>query len=175
MVVNALVLSRQSVIAEAMRGGDEDALVAALDGLRDRVPAPNVLKDVAEILQSTQSRRVRNTAALALADNGRAEMSEPIVATLRDERVAGEAGTRLFALGELGGILPLDVAVRLIAKGSFEARAETLTVFELGRVDRSDAETCRSAKAALTALSTDARTDIAEAAELALAFLDAPA
>lgn len=175
MVVNTLVLPRSSSVADAMRLGDEEALVTVLDGLKDRAHPLDDLKDVAEILQSTRSRRVRNTAAMALADSGLAEMSAPIVATLRDERVAGEAGTLLFALGELGGTLPLDVAARLIAKGSYEARAETLTFFELGRVDRSDEETVRTVKVALAALSTDKSPDVAEAAELALDLLGATA
>ena len=172
---NALVLPRQASVLDAMRHGDEEALVAVLDGLKDGNQPLDVLKDVAAILRSTRSRRVRNTAAMALADSGLAEMSAPIVAALRDERVAGEAGTLLFALGELGGTLPLDVAARLIAKGSFEARAETLTFFELGRVEQGDGETCRAAKDALAALSMDKSAEVAESAKLALALLGATA
>lgn len=175
MVSNTLVLPRQSSVADAAGSGDEEALVATLEDLKGHAPSLDALRDVAEILQSTRSRRVRNTAALALADCGLAEMSEPIVTTLRDERVAGEAGTLLFALSELGGTLPLDLAARLIAKGSYEARAETLIFFELGRVDRADEETYRSAKAALAALLTSENAEVAEAAELALCLLDATA
>lgn len=173
MVADAPVLPRRSAVADAARSGDEDALLAVLDGLKDRAPAPDVLGDVAEILRSTRSRRVRNTAALALADGGLAEMSEPIVATLRDERVAGEAGTLLFALDELGGVLPLDAAPHIIARGSYEARAEMLTFFGLGRIDRGDEQTCRSAKAVLTGLLSGEDAEASEAAGLALGFLGA--
>lgn len=168
---DAPVLPWRSVVADAARAGDEDARLAVLDGLKDRAPAPDVLRDVAEILWSTQSRRVRNTAALALADGGLAEMSEPIVATLRDERVAREAGTLLFALDELGGVLPLDAAAHIIAKGSYEARAEALFFFELGRIDRGGDETCRSTKATLTGLLSGEDAEASEAAGLALGFL----
>lgn len=173
MVMNFPILPSQDerVVAEAWRSGDEDALVAILDGLKDRPSSSKVKSDVAGILRTTKSRRVRNAAALTLADLGAKDMISQIIDVLRDPNVAEEAGTLLFALDELEASLPLDVIPGLIAKGSYEARAETLIFVKEGRVEPCDDEQENGAKLTLAMIASGEDSEAAEAAGLALTYL----
>lgn len=151
--------------------GEEDRLVAELAEL-GRNPNDRIAADLAaRIMSRTTSARLRNAAVLALVDlDARSKVSD-IVNLLRQPGIDCSAGTPLFALGELGGRLPLDVAVKLIAKGSFEARAETLTFMEEGRIDDTSDASAADALASLTRIAAGSDLEAAEAATLALAYL----
>ena len=172
MVTNFLILPSDDrrVVREAWLSGDEDALVSVLGGLKDCPPSRQAESDVVEVLRTTASRRVRNAAALTLADLGASGMTSHIVDVLRDPKIPGEAGTLLFVLHELGAFLPLDVIPWLIAEGSYEARAETLMFVEEGRVEAADDQQKGDAKRMLTALASDNDEETAEAACLALTY-----
>lgn len=164
--------SRDAPVSDAEGPGEEEDQVGALlSGLKNRAPPKDVMNGVAELLTSTPSERIRNAAALALADSGQRDTVSHLVSVLRDGRIAKQAGTPLFALDELGGSLPLDVAVDLIANGSYEARAETLFVFEDDRIEGSE-DRLDEARLSLGGLAASGDTEIAEAAGLALGFLE---
>lgn len=94
----------------ALRTGDEGRIV---DALRHSSRGPtehdrsSLTRETVTLLQTTASRRVRNAAALALADLGDPHAAESIVDVLHRPEIAEASGTLLFALNEFGASLPL--------------------------------------------------------------------
>lgn len=126
----------------------------------------------ADILLRAGSPRLRNAAALALADLNAQDKVAEIVDVLRRPGTGRSAGTLLFALGVLDGTLPLSVAARLIADGSFEARAETLTFLEDRRIDPLEDElSTEEARSLLIRVAAGDDAEAAQAAALALDYL----
>lgn len=126
----------------------------------------------ADILLRAASPNLRNAAALALADLDARRKIADIVSVLRRPGIGRSAGTLLFALGELGGTVPILVAARLIADGSFEARAETPTLLEDRRIDSSEGDAAaEEARRLLADLASSDDAETAEAAALALDYI----
>ncbi|WP_342151882.1 hypothetical protein [Methylorubrum sp. SB2] len=151
---------------------DEDRIVTELADLKRRPDDPVAADLAADILLRAASPKLRNAAALALADlDARGKVAD-IVSVLRRPGIGRSAGTLLFALGELEGTLPILVAARLIAEGSFEARAETLTLLEDCRIDASEGEAAaEEARRLLADLASSDDAETAEAAALALDYI----
>ncbi len=94
-----------------------------------------------------------------------------IVDMLRRPEIARQAGTLLYALGELGASIPLGLAVDLIEAGSYEARAETILFLQDGRIDAGDEADRLNAKAKLSDLAKSRDPELAEAAAICLEIL----
>ena len=122
-----------------------------------------------EILATTPSHRIRNAAALALADSGAPETVQSIMELLRRPEIAKASGTLMYVLNELGASIPLCLAVDLIENGSFESRVEALTFLEHDRVDLASGADMGAALDRLGRLADqEDDPDCAEAAQLAL-------
>jgi hypothetical protein len=166
-------LSGRSEVAAAWRAGDDDQLAALLGQIDTRSsPLFGELGELISILEQTGSPRVRAAVAMALADLKASEAVTPLVAVLRRPELAKASGTLIFALGELGGSLPLDLAVSLIEAGSFEARAEVLELMGEGRITPPAPAEIASARQRLEVLAMAADPEIAEAAQMASDCLD---
>jgi hypothetical protein len=124
----------QYALEAAERSGDETRLVEEL-----RNAEPDVAPEVMRILERTSSPRVRNAAALALADMRAEGARDSLIEALRRVETRGYRGTILYALDELGANLPLSVVIDIIVDDPYEAREEALGFLASGRVD-SDAD-----------------------------------
>ena len=123
-----VVSGRSFDLSAAVAAGNDDAIVAMIREASDPgVPQRPSAQDVRTLLVDTRSNRVRNAAAVALADLRADGAAEDIVTLLRSPAAASSAGTLLFALDELGASLPLDVLLTIIEHGSYEARSEALS------------------------------------------------
>jgi hypothetical protein len=114
----------------AERSGDEARLAEEL-----RKAKPDETPTVIGILERARSPRVRNAAALALADMRATDARGSLIDTLRRAETRGHRGTILYALDELGANLPLSLLADIIAGDSYEAREEALGFLASGRVD----------------------------------------
>ncbi len=169
--------SVSSPVDAALRTGDEGRVVEALrHSSRDAAERDrsSLTREIIALLRTTPSRRVRNAAALALADLGDPHAAEGIVDVLRRPEIADSSGTLLFALNELGASLPLSLLVHLVEHGSFEGRAEALIAMEEGRVTPGNGVETEGARRILTRLAEgQGDPDAAGAARQALEHLAA--
>lgn len=122
-------------IALALDPGNEDGTVSALRHAADDPGGPWQPAMIGTLLGKTTSNRVRNAAAVALADLNAPEGATLIAAQVARPEVAAASGTLLYALDRLGAALPLDAFLTVIEHGSFEARAEALELLHADRVD----------------------------------------
>ena len=126
-----LSTQRQCSLEDAERSGDETRLAEEL-----RNAGPDVAPKVIGILERTRSPRVRNAAALALADMRAAGARDSLIEALRNAETRGHRGTILYALDELGANLPLSLLIDIIVHDPYEAREEALGFLTSGRIDR---------------------------------------
>ena len=157
---------------------DEDRTVALLRSFPKDADIENKsdwAAVAADVLTTTSSNRIRNAAALALADLGAVECSGRIVEVLRRPDLAKVSGTLLYALSELGASIPLHVFVGLIEHGSFEGRSEALAFLDEDRVELPDDAEVDGALQSLGRLASNSDDpEGAEAAQLALTYLRDP-
>ncbi len=149
---------------------DESRMVALLRDVLAHASPPSVA-EVLRVLETTPSFRLRNAAALALADLGATSAGERIGALLGRPDVAPQSGTLLFALDELGARLPSESLLNLLRHGSYEGRGEALGLLDAGRVAWADPSERRRALDDLAALAAGDDAEAAEAARAALAIL----
>lgn len=124
-------IQTQHSLEAAERSGDEVRLAEEL-----RKAKPDVAPTVIGILERARSPRVRNAAALALADMHAANARDSLIGALGRAETRGHRGTILYALDELGANLPLSLLAGIIAGDPYEAREEALGFLASGRVDR---------------------------------------
>lgn len=160
---------QSSDLSAAIASGNDDVVVAMLRGATDRgVPRRPTAHAVRMLLMDTASNRVRNAAAVALADLRADGAAEDIVKLLRAPETARVAGTLLFALDELGGTLPLDALLTIVEHGSYEARAEALRFIAEDRLTPDDDATLLAATDSLHALASASDAETSRAAMDAL-------
>jgi HEAT repeat protein len=116
--------------------GDDNRTIADLRSLKSQRSsrAPRIARAIG-ILESATSSRVRNAAALALADLRAHDAKERLIDLLLRADTAGARGTLLFALEQLGADVPLPTLVRIIMEDAYEAREEALSFIETGRIE----------------------------------------
>lgn len=116
-----------SALDLAFRSGDEDKLVEELlKGKNEASPRRERAEKVVDILKQTDSARVRNAAALALADMNASQEADVLVQLLKDPKTRKSGGTLLYALQEIGKKVPLKILIDVILDGSYEAQQEAL-------------------------------------------------
>ena len=133
-------LPANPLVAER-RSSDDEQLVQTLrqvKSLRTRRQARQ--HQVIEILRATGSARVRNAAALALADMRANQASEEIISLLSRPDTIGARGTLLYALDRLGSFVPLPTLTAIILEDPYEAREEALGLIDKHRARYSDRE-----------------------------------
>ena len=156
-------------LSAAIAAGNDDAIVAMIREASDLSASRRpTAEDVRALLVETRSNRVRNAAAVALADLRADGAADAIVTLLRSPGAAANAGTLLFALDELGGSLPLDVLLTMIEHGSYEARSEALGFLAGDRLTTDDDGDLLDAGDRLDALAGASDPDMSRAAAEAL-------
>lgn len=116
-----------SALNAAFESGNENLLVEELRKISSQKSRrEGRIALVARILEQTGSPRVRNAAALALADMRAQNTADKIIRVLRREDTKGYRGTLLYALEQLDAILPISLLVALIIDDSYETREEAL-------------------------------------------------
>jgi hypothetical protein len=106
----------------AVASGDEDRLVGALKTIR----GPGEVPDIVKILKDAPSSRVRNAAAIALADIHPTNAAEVLIEVLSKPETKNSRGTLLYALEEVGAKAPLKLLAEIILSDTYEARQEAL-------------------------------------------------
>lgn len=116
-----------STLEAAFDSGDEDRLVEELRLIASRKSRrqPRIALAM-QLLERTGSPRVRNAAALALADMRAPGAKDVLIEVLRRPETRGCRGTLLYAAGQLAAALPIGLLADLIAEDSYEAREEAL-------------------------------------------------
>jgi HEAT repeat protein len=111
----------------AWNSGNEDVLVQELRAVKSRRTRRGQReRTVMEILDRTGSTRVRNAAALALADMRAAGAAPALVDLLGRDDARESGGTLLYALEQIGAMVPLDRLTDILVHGGYEAREEAL-------------------------------------------------
>ena len=173
------MVSRRPVperIAKALDPLDEAAEIAALQALKMVDGDQGFTNaEMSVILDRTRSNRLRNAAALALADRHATGLAEHLTALLASPKMAKASGTLLFALDQIDGMLPAPAFLNLIENGSYEARAEALAFLADERVIGSNSDDGEDLVTKLSAVARSDDADAAEAAEEALGHWQARA
>ncbi|MCF4128442.1 hypothetical protein [Methylobacterium sp. SyP6R] len=128
---------------------------------------------VADVLNRTDSSKVRNAAALLLTDLIGRGADQSIIRLLERPGMLKMSGSLLFALNNIEAILPLDLIVTIIEEGSLEAQGEALVFLESGRITETTDDAVQASRQRLQDLS--ARTNdknLKIAADIALECLD---
>jgi HEAT repeat protein len=151
--------------------GHEDRLVEELRVLKSQRSRrePRVAK-ATQILEQTNSARVRNAAALALADLRAHSAKEALINLLTRPETRGSRGTLLYALEQLGADVPLSILVDIITKEPYEAREEALAAVARDRIECSAEEFAR-ARATLEDAGASADEERSQAIRRALEYL----
>jgi nucleoid DNA-binding protein len=125
-------------LSHAISVGSDDALVAALRNIKstDQSAKDTILR----IIRETNSSRVRNAAAIALADIRAPNATDVLVELLADPKTENSRGTLLYAIEELNGTVPLETLVDIILSGTYESREEALRLLTSGRAKSTPAE-----------------------------------
>jgi hypothetical protein len=160
-----------SVPQTALPGGGESGLIEELRNMKSRrSPRQARIARAIQILKETCAPRVRNAAALALADLHAQNAKDALIDLLERPATKGSRGTLLYALQELGVDLPLAVLADIIAEETYEAREEALNFLAKGLVEGSPEGLAR-ARARLEAALLSADAERSESIRRAFAFL----
>lgn len=128
-----------SALEAAFESGNENLLVEELRNISSqRSRREGRITLVARILEQTGSPRVRNAAALALADMRARDAKNALIDVLKRPDTKGCRSTLLYALGELDATLPISLLVDIIIGDSYEAREEALNFIANRRFDRDE-------------------------------------
>jgi nucleoid DNA-binding protein len=129
---------RTDALELARISGDEDRIVAELR--KTKSSEGNRAEQVAGILRQTSSPRVRNAAAIALADMRIPTAAQVLIEILDKPENRKQSGTLLYALEEIKAKVPLRTLVNIILEGSFEARQEAIDLIESRLVKSTETE-----------------------------------
>lgn len=150
--------------------GDEVAEMRSLKNQKS--PRADRIAKAMIALERTNSPRVRNAAALALADLRARSAIEKLIALLRQPATKGSRGSLLYALEQLGANVPLPVLANIILEDAYEAREEALN-FIVRRQIECSAQQFANATAALEAATASADGERLQAIKRALEILGA--
>lgn len=160
-----------SAATDALRAAslidDEDRLVAGLRSLKaQRSPRASRVTEAVRLLAETKSARVRNAAALTLADLRAHTAEGMLIEVLARPETKGTGGTLLYALARLRAQVPLPLLAQIVAEESYEAREEALALLAGKRIEASPDE-LRQAETALAAAVAPADAERRQAIERA--------
>lgn len=117
----------------AWHAGNEDLLVEELRKVKSKRTSRRLReRRVKTILERTGSARVRNAAALALADMRTPGTEKTLIALLRRDDIRDSRGTLLYALEQIGARVPLDCLAGVLVQDGYEAREEALALLAEG-------------------------------------------
>lgn len=125
-----------SRLEAAFLNGNEDRIIEELRKISSlRTSRRARASIITRVLENTESPRVRNAAALALADMRMRSAKEKLIDVLRKPGTRGSRGTILYALEELDVNVPLSLLIDLILNDSYEACQEALDFIASGKID----------------------------------------
>lgn len=134
MARSSHLISTHADLKGSLSSDDEDKLVKELRQIKSkRSPRQLRIRKTLDVLKNATSSRVRNAAAIALADMNSVEAKRVLIDLLTQPATRNARGTLLYALDELGAKIPADVLVELILHDSYEARQEAVNLIEKGR------------------------------------------
>jgi HEAT repeat protein len=124
------VVDWSDTLEEAFASGNEDRLINALKINHDSEEVPSLVK----ILRNTRSPRVRNAAAIALADMHPPNAAKILIEVIAKPETKNSRGTLLYALEEVRGKAPLNLLVSILLSDPYEARQEALRFITSGNI-----------------------------------------
>jgi len=120
-------------LERSLQNGDEHLLVAQLMKAK-KAARRRHLSLILEILMTTHSPRLRNAAAIAVADLNSNDAKEVLIHLLIRKDTKKSRGTLLYALDEAGASIPIDILTQVITTSRYEAREEAVRFFEAGKI-----------------------------------------
>jgi hypothetical protein len=153
---------------QSLLTGDEDVILAALKTAK-KSSRRKYLNEILLILSNTHSARVRNAAAIAVADFRSQNIKEALLDLLLRDDTRKSRGTLLYVLDEIGASIPIDILTRIIATGRYEAREEALAFLKSRRIDWNLQQLQRSIRK-LERMTLSKNAERSKAAERALEF-----
>jgi HEAT repeat protein len=126
-------------LESAMHSEDSERLIDELRRVKTRrTPRRARIDRVIRIIKDTEDPRVRNAAAIALADMRATKASTAILEVLERPDTRGHRGTLLYALQLLHAPVSVIVLVEIILQDSYEAREEALSLLRRTKFPRRD-------------------------------------
>ena len=129
---------------------DEASTVEMLERLARNGAGDHERRRITEIAEATASPRIRNAAALAMADLRVQGADQTLIRLLERGETKNSRGTLLYALEEMGAKVPLPLIVRILIEENYEGREQALDLLGKKQVIFTREEA--SAAAALLAL-----------------------
>jgi hypothetical protein len=121
--------TNQTDLDAAIRSGDQDRIVGALDAIGRTDASPAECSRVIELTKETRSPLVRNAAAIALVDLNIDGADELLIELIQRKETRGANGTLLYALREMNAYVPLSLLIDLITEDrTYEALEGILDV-----------------------------------------------
>lgn len=114
--------------------GDEGIILAALKAAK-KASRRKYLNEILLTMSNTHSARVRNAAAIAVADFHSERIKDVLINLLLRDDTKKSRGTLLYVLDEIGASLPIEVITQVIATSRYEAQQEALAFLKSGRID----------------------------------------
>jgi hypothetical protein len=130
---------------------DETSTIEMLERLARDGAADHERNSIIEIAEATASPRIRNAAALAMADLRVQGAEQALIRLLGRGETKNSRGTLLYALEEMGAEVPLSLMVRILIEENYEGREQALDLLGKGQVAFTTAE-FDAAAASLVAL-----------------------
>jgi hypothetical protein len=115
-----------SVSARSNLPDADDATIEAFDRLVQDGANDAERQMILRLAETTSSPRIRNAAAIAMADLRIEGARQLLVRLLARDDTKGHRGTLLYALEELGDKIPLPLLVTLLLEGNYETREQAL-------------------------------------------------
>jgi hypothetical protein len=107
-----------------------------------------------QLLEEAASPRVRNSAALMLADLHASGAKQTLIDLVARPDTKGSRGTLLYSLSQLRASVPVELLVKIILEDSYEAREEALDLVSRGRAEGAAGDFTRAQGMLVGALAT---------------------
>jgi nucleoid DNA-binding protein len=151
------VVDWSDTLEAAVASGDEDRVVGALRIIRSQ--GPHEAQNIVRLLRDARSSRVRNAAAIALADMHPSNAAAVLIEVLSKPETKNSRGTLLYALEEVGAKAPLKLLTDIILSDTYEACQEALRFITSGNIKATQHElsqVLKELKASLSASDEEA-------------------
>jgi hypothetical protein len=132
--MNLYYMPSKGDLEQSLLTGDEEVILAALKTAK-KAYRRKYLNEILLILSNTRSPRVRNAAAIAVADLHSERTKEVLTNLLVRDDTKNCRGTLLYVLDEIGASIPIDVLTQVIATSRYEAQEEALGFLKSRRID----------------------------------------
>ena len=118
----------------ALSARDASRLLSVLDSLTPDDRSGTLTAMVVSLLTETETKVIRNAAAMALADMQTRSAARAIVDVLRMPATRKSRGTLSYPLARPDGSIDLDIVADTVVNSSFEAGEECMDALERRRI-----------------------------------------